>query len=109
VFSIGNSNAARNEHRFYMLTNLSTTALNQNDQHDDKEHAGNYPDNRCIVHVSSPLSMREILVKRFRYHDSGRTQSHQKERGEDKEHQRKDQLDGGLCRLLLHFLAALRS
>lgn len=91
------------------LANPSTTALNQNDQHDDKEYAGDYPDNRCIVHVNSPLSMLEILLKRIRYHNSGRTQSHQKQRGEDKKDQREDQLDRGLCRLLLHLLAALHS
>ena len=35
--------------------NPSAAALNQNDQHDDKEDAGNNPDNRSCVHLDSPF------------------------------------------------------
>lgn len=38
------------------LVNLLSATLNQNDQYDDKEYGGNYPDNRYIVHVNSPFS-----------------------------------------------------
>jgi hypothetical protein len=31
------------------------TALNQNDQHDDKKHAGDNPDNRDTIHFNSPF------------------------------------------------------
>jgi len=36
------------------LLNARSAALDQNAQHDDKEHAGNYPDNRYAVHVHPP-------------------------------------------------------
>src|ERR1035437_6185928 len=55
------------------------------------------------------LSMVEILLKRFRHDDDGRTQSDQEQRWKDEEHKRKDQFDCGLCSLLLHLLAALGS
>jgi len=37
------------------LLNPCATPLNQNDQHDDKEHAKNNPNNRNTVHVDSPF------------------------------------------------------
>jgi len=42
-------------HAEIRLLNPCATPLNQNDQHDDKEHAGNNPDNRGTVHVDSPF------------------------------------------------------
>jgi hypothetical protein len=36
------------------LTNSGPAALNQNHQYDNKKYAGNYPDDRCIVHVVLP-------------------------------------------------------
>jgi hypothetical protein len=36
------------------LVNPGPAALDQNHQNDNKEYAGNYPDNRCIVHVVLP-------------------------------------------------------
>jgi hypothetical protein len=38
-----------------VLLNSRAAALNQNDQHDDKENTGNYPDDRGIVHLNSPF------------------------------------------------------
>jgi len=35
------------------LTDPSPAALNQNNQHDKKEHTGNNPDNQGTVHVHS--------------------------------------------------------
>lgn len=32
-----------------------TATLNQNDQQNYGDNSGNYPDDRCIVHVSSPF------------------------------------------------------
>jgi hypothetical protein len=37
------------------LLDASATTLNQNDQHDDKENTGDYPDDRGIVHLNSPF------------------------------------------------------
>ena len=37
------------------LLDPRATTLNQNDQHDDKQHAGYNPDNRGLVHVDSPF------------------------------------------------------
>ena len=37
-----------------VLLNPCATPLYQNDQHDDKEHAGYNPDNRGTVHVTLP-------------------------------------------------------
>ena len=36
------------------LVNPGPAALDQNHQNDNKEYAGNEPDNRCIVHVVLP-------------------------------------------------------
>jgi hypothetical protein len=40
-----------------VLLNLFAAALNQNDQQNDSNYAGNNPDDRCIVHVSSPFPL----------------------------------------------------
>ena len=37
------------------LANFCAAALNQKQEHNDKEHSSNYPNNRYIVHVTSPL------------------------------------------------------
>jgi hypothetical protein len=37
------------------LLDASAATLNQNDQHDDKENTGNYPDDCGIVHLNSPF------------------------------------------------------
>lgn len=37
------------------LLHPCATALDQNDQHDHEQHAGNNPDNRGSVHVKSPF------------------------------------------------------
>jgi hypothetical protein len=39
------------------LLNPSATALDQYDQHNHKQHAGNNPDYRGSVHVKSPFFM----------------------------------------------------
>jgi len=41
------------------LLGSGAAALNQNDQHDNKENSGNDPDNRGTVHCNSPFSMAE--------------------------------------------------
>jgi len=92
-----------------LLLHPCTTTLNQNDQHDDKEHAGYDPDNRGTVHVvESPfLCLLEKLAERVRHSNDGGTKHNYKERWEDKEDERKDQLDRQLGRLLFNLLDAL--
>ena len=41
--------------------NLFATTLNQDNEQHDSDNAGNYPDDRCIVHVGSPF----LLVKKL--------------------------------------------
>ena len=48
-------------------------------------------------------------LERFHHGNDRRTQCHQEKRWKDEEHQREDQLDGGLGRRLLHCLHALGS
>jgi hypothetical protein len=38
------------------LLNPRSTALDENTQHDDKESAGNNPDNGYAFHISPPLN-----------------------------------------------------
>lgn len=94
-----------------LLLHPRTTTLDQNDQHDDKEHAGYNPDNRGTVHiVESPfLCLLEKLAERLRHGDYRGTKHDYKERWEDKEHEREDQLDRQLGRLLFDLLDALGS
>jgi hypothetical protein len=42
------------------LANLLATTLDQNDQQNDRNNAGDDPDNCCIVHVSSPFLLLKI-------------------------------------------------
>lgn len=49
---------------------LLATTLNQNNQQYDSNNAGYNPDNRYIVHVSSPFLLKELL-KRL-HHDDDR-------------------------------------
>ena len=39
-----------------LLLNAGSATLDQNAQHNDKEYAGNYPDNRYAFHVDPPFS-----------------------------------------------------
>jgi|SRR5271154_3477585 len=39
-----------------LLLNARSATLDQNAQHNDKEYAGNYPDNRYAFHVDPPSS-----------------------------------------------------
>jgi hypothetical protein len=97
-----------------MLLDLRAAALNQNDQNYDKEHTGNNLDNRGTVHPDSSLfqpakiSTCKRRLERIDHHDDRRPKDNDKERGEDKENQGKDQLDRGLRRRFLHLLHALR-
>ena len=61
-----------------VLLNPLATALNQDDQHDDRKDAGSYTNERYSIHVDSPFLFNEIFVKTFHYGDGRRTQSHQK-------------------------------
>jgi hypothetical protein len=40
----------------FVLFHLCATPLDQNDQHDDKKHPGDNPDNHGSVHFNSPFS-----------------------------------------------------
>jgi hypothetical protein len=42
------------------LPEASATALDQETDHNDKEHSGDYPDNRCAIHISSPFCESEV-------------------------------------------------
>jgi hypothetical protein len=44
-----------------------TTALNQNDQHDHKEHTGNNPDKRDTTHFKSPFPQVDTSCARSTY------------------------------------------
>ena len=41
--------------RLLRLLHSSATALDQDDQHDHKEYAGDNPDERCTIHCDSPF------------------------------------------------------
>ena len=58
------------------LFDALAAALNQDGQYDYRKDSGNDPNNGYIVHVNSPFSMSEVLVKTFHYGDSRRTQSY---------------------------------
>jgi hypothetical protein len=52
--------------RCYMTSALlhpCATALDQNDQHDHEQHAGNNPDYRGRVHVKSPFFLFEKCLE----------------------------------------------
>lgn len=54
-------------HRGVSLLNPFAATLDQDDQHDDRKDSG-YDSNDCyIVHVNSPFSMNEVLVKTFHH------------------------------------------
>jgi len=64
--------------------NLFAATLNQDDQQNDSNDTGDNPDNRCIVHVSSPFLLAKKLVKRLHHDDGRRTQGYQEDGGKDK-------------------------
>jgi len=69
------------------------TTLNQNNQQYDSDNGGYNPDNRYIVHVSSPFLIPEFLKKlleRFRHDDGGGAKRHQKDGRKDEENERED-------------------
>jgi hypothetical protein len=91
------------------LLNPLAAALNQDGQYDYRKDSGDDSNNNYIVHVNSPFSINEVLVKTFHYGDSRRTQSYQKEGGKDKEHKREDKFYRCLRSLFLYCLATLSS
>ena len=92
------------------LLNLRASALNQNDQHNDKEYAGNYPDNRSRIHFNSPFfRLLEKCFERIHHDDRSRTKYNDKQGWEDEEYEREEKLDRQLRSLFLDFLDALLS
>src|SRR5258708_19453277 len=93
-----------------VLLDFCAAALNEKKQHNYKKHAANYSNNRYVVHVDPPFCLLgKILLERLCHDDRFRANSHHEKRGEDKEDQREDQLDTGLCRLLFYLLPPFRS
>src|ERR1700742_5177687 len=72
------------------LLNPLAAALDQNDKHDNRKDSGYDSNDGYIIHINSPFLMSEIFVETFHYGDCRRTQRYQKQRGEDKQHERKD-------------------
>jgi hypothetical protein len=61
------------------LVNLGATTLNEEYQHDHKQHTANNPDNCYIVHVMPPfVLMRKIGAERLRHDNHLRPQSNYK-------------------------------
>ena len=73
-----------------ILLNALATALDKDDQHDDRKDSSNNANNCYIVHVYSPFSMNEIFVETLHHGDGRRTQCDQEQRGKDKKYQRED-------------------
>jgi len=92
------------------LLDPCAAALNQNDQHDEKQHAGDNLDNRGTVHFRLLLSLDSKRgSKRIDHQKDRRPKRDQKERGKNEEDKREDQFDGGFGRRFFNHLNALGS
>ena len=89
------------------LLDFSTTTLDEKQQHNYKQHAGDDPNHYDIVHVKPPFVLVQYSVKRLRHDNRGRSENHHEKRWEDKKHQGKHKFDAGLGCLLLDLLATL--
>lgn len=62
------------------LVNLGATALNEEYQYNHEQHAGNYPNNRYVVHVKPPFFLvRKNCAKRLRHDNRLGAENHYEE------------------------------
>jgi len=88
------------------LLDFSTTTLDEKQQHNYKQHAGDDPNDYDVVHVKPPFFLFQYGVKRLRHDNRGWSEDHHEKRWEDKKHKWEDKLYGSFGRLLLDLLAA---
>jgi hypothetical protein len=90
------------------LVNSRAATVDQIRQHDHKANSGNDSNDGYVIHVASSFFVLvEVFLERLRHDDGCRAQGYEEKGGENEKDKRKDELDGGLGCLLLHFLASL--
>lgn len=76
----------------FSLLDAGATALDENDQHDDEQNASGDADQSGAFHEILPFLFEERF-ERISHHDDCGSQNHDKQRWEDEEYERKEQLD----------------
>ena len=97
------------QNRRKYLFNALATALDKDNQHNNRKDGGDNANKCYIVHVNPPFLLDKVLVKAFHYGDGRRPQRDQKQGGKNEKYKREDKFDSCLCCLLLHFLTTLGS
>jgi len=91
--------------------NVFTATLDQNEEHDHKQCRSDDPNYRYVIHIETPLLclIEQIVLEILRSRNERRAQSDHENRGKNEEHEREDELDGRLGRLLFGLLAPLHA